>query len=88
MSALRPRHALPLALAMLACARATEPTVSDSTLPGSERSPASAITPEPLPRELEGDVALMPQALTSFGAARHGEHVYVYGGYFGRPHQY
>ena len=88
MSALRPRHALPLALAMLACARTAEPTTSDSNAPGRERPSATAITPEPLPRELDGNVALMPRALTSFGAARHGEHVYVYGGYFGRPHQY
>lgn len=88
MSVLRPRHALPLALAMLACARTAEPTTTNSNAPDGERSSAAAITPEPLPRELDGDVALMPQALTSFGAARHGEHVYVYGGYFGRPHQY
>lgn len=88
MSALRPHHALPLALAMLACARTAEPTTSDSNAPGRARPSATAITPELLPRELDGDVALMPRALTSFGAARHGEHVYVYGGYFGRPHQY
>lgn len=88
MRTLRPRHALALALAMLACARVTEPTVADSTAPEGSRPTTPASTPEPLAPELEGDLALMPQALTSFGAARHGAHVYVYGGYFGRPHQY
>ncbi|MCX4241049.1 Kelch repeat-containing protein [Paraliomyxa miuraensis] len=48
----------------------------------------ASVTPRPLPRSVEGDLPMLPQALTSFGAALHGEHLYVYGGYFGRPHDY
>lgn len=37
---------------------------------------------------LHSDLPLLPRVLTSFGAATHGDALYVLGGYFGRPHAY
>ncbi|MCG8417377.1 MAG: hypothetical protein MJE77_05470 [Proteobacteria bacterium] len=34
------------------------------------------------------DTDLLPQAITSFGAAEHGGWLYILGGYFGEPHAY
>lgn len=48
-------------------------------LPAQEASATSLTTVQP---------PVLPQAITSFGAARSGDSVYVYGGHIGRAHQH
>ncbi len=54
------------------------------TLPwaGADKTTASVAAPA------TPELPLLPEGLTSFGAAVHGEWLYVYGGHLAKPHQY
>lgn len=58
----------------------------------SENAPAAPVVLEQISALGDGirqaDTQLLPQLLTSFGAATQGEWLYVLGGYFGKPHEY
>lgn len=54
------------------------------TLPWTGADKVTASTAAPANRELP----LLPEGVTSFGAAVHGEWLYVYGGHLAKPHQY
>lgn len=54
------------------------------TLPWAGVEKKTASVAAPAARELP----LLPEGLTSFGAAVHGEWLYVYGGHLAKPHQY
>jgi N-acetylneuraminic acid mutarotase len=45
-------------------------------------------SPESAPAHSEDALTVMPQAFTSFGAAAHGEHLYVIGGHTSPPHDW
>ena len=57
---------------------------STLTLPWSSPEKTTASVADPAARELPS----LPEGLTSFGAAVHGEWLYVYGGHLAKPHQY
>ncbi|MEM7156773.1 MAG: kelch repeat-containing protein [Myxococcota bacterium] len=58
-----------------------------------EPASAAASTSQPVAAtevelDIKGPSAVLPTAITSFGAATHDGSLYVLGGYFGRPHAY
>ncbi len=74
------------ALALGACGSTAPRTAS--TPPPASPSPQATAT-DATSVEVEGDLlAPMPTAVTSFGAATDGTHLYVLGGYHGTPHSY
>lgn len=68
------------------------PLLSSAPLPPSPITPQThAVPPAPVTRDATDvgrPVGLLPRAVTSFGAATADGWVYVFGGYFGRPHDY
>ncbi|HJL14324.1 MAG TPA: kelch repeat-containing protein [Sandaracinaceae bacterium LLY-WYZ-13_1] len=71
------------------------PSTPAPATPASDDEPTAATTPPPPPVEDDGSVEVagallppMPVAVTSFGAASDGEHLWVLGGYHGTPHEY
>lgn len=80
-----------LIASLAACAGAPHPTTPDEHEGGeittgsseAKKSGATAIV------ELGGDfIGALDPAVTSFGAATDGKHVYMLGGYYGEPHSY
>lgn len=77
-----------LALAVHGCggAPAAATSAAAPAEPASAPAPAAATAaPDPVKH---ADPLLLPQPITSFGAAVHGDYLYVLGGYTGTPHQY
>jgi N-acetylneuraminic acid mutarotase len=82
---------LPAAALLLACGGASTPPPERPSEPraASEAAPPTPSAPADEAIEVEGALlAPMPVAVTSFGAAREGDHLYVLGGYHGTPHVY
>lgn len=77
------RIALAFPLAALTACGASGPSTPLAT-----PTPTSASTPTPDVQVSGALLPPMPTAVTSFGAATDGEHVYVIGGYHGTPHAY
>ncbi|MDB4973368.1 MAG: Kelch repeat-containing protein [Myxococcaceae bacterium] len=76
-----------LRLSLLSCAWlaacAARPTAAGRT-PNAATGPSAQLPTQ----VLESSVALLPRAVTSFGAAELGGAVYLFGGYSGVPHRY
>ncbi len=68
----------------MASALACKPQTSAAPAP----TAGAELPPLPATEVFESSTALMPRAVTSFGAAELAGNVYAFGGYFGVPHAY
>lgn len=86
--------AVPALAAFLAYACAPKADRAPSSAPRSAPTPASSVHASAAPQApketsaVVAERAALPVGITSFGAARHGDRVYVLGGWMGEPHAY